>query len=141
MVMRYLLFASHGRLAEGMLHSVEMITGKQENVWTLGAYLEEHVDIKSQINACLRRLKDEDELIVVTDIFGGSVNNEFMNVLADERIHLIAGLNLPMVIELVTRNNLEKDTVKLINYALHNSKSSIKYCNLDLKCRSEDEEF
>ncbi|WP_342431041.1 PTS sugar transporter subunit IIA [Neobacillus sp. FSL H8-0543] len=139
--MRYLLFASHGRLAEGMLHSVEMITGKQESVWTMGAYLEEKVDIKSQINACLRRLMDEDELIVVTDIFGGSVNNEFMNVLDDKRIHLIAGLNLAMVIELVTMNNREKDTVKLIKSALNNSKSSMRYCNLDLKCDTDDEEF
>jgi fructoselysine/glucoselysine PTS system EIIA component len=139
--MRYLLFASHGRLAEGMLSSVEMITGKQENVWTLGAYLDVHVDLKSQIKGVFRKLGEEDELIVVTDIFGGSVNNEFMNLLTDKRIYLIAGLNLPMVIELVTMNNLEKDTVKLIKSALHNSKSSIKYCNLELERNAEDEEF
>ncbi|MDF2790804.1 MAG: hypothetical protein K0S80_3905 [Neobacillus sp.] len=139
--MRYLLFASHGRLAEGLLHSVEMITGKQENIWTLTAYVDEQVDLHSQINEVLRKLGKNDELIVVTDIFGGSVNNEFMNLIEDTRIHLIAGLNLPLAIELATMKDLTKDPLKLIKAALTNSKSSIKYCNAEIELVTNDEEF
>jgi fructoselysine and glucoselysine-specific PTS system IIA component len=139
--MRYLLFASHGKLAEGMLHSVEMILGKQENVWTIAAYVDEEKDLFSQINDVLNKLWEDDELIVVSDIFGGSVNNEFMNLLIDKRIHLIAGLNLPLVIELVSMRNMEMDTSKLIKTALSNSKSSIKYCNLEIEIETEEEEF
>ncbi len=40
-------------------------------------------------------LCDDEELIVTTDIFGGSVNNEFMKYLSKSNIHLIAGVNLP----------------------------------------------
>jgi fructoselysine/glucoselysine PTS system EIIA component len=139
--MRYLLLASHGRLAEGMFHSVEMITGKQENVWTLCAYVEEKVSIQTQISELQTSLGEDDELIVVTDIFGGSVNNEFMNLVEDERIHVIAGLNLPLVIELVTMKDIEKDLLKLIKSALTNAKGSIKYCNSEIYIETEDEEF
>lgn len=139
--MRYLLFASHGKLAEGILHSVEMITGKQENVWTISAYVDEEKDLHSQISDVINKLGKEDELIVVSDIFGGSVNNEFMNLLGDKRIHLIAGLNLPLVIELVSMRNMETDTLKLIKTALSNSKNSIKYCNQEIEIDTEDEEF
>ncbi len=139
--MRYLLFASHGKLAEGILHSVEMITGKQENVWTISAYVDEEKDLHSQISDVINKLGKEDELIVVSDIFGGSVNNEFMNLLGDKRIHLIAGLNLPLVIELVSMRNMETDTLRLIKTALSNSKNSIKYCNLEIEIDTEDEEF
>lgn len=126
--MRYLLLASHGRLAEGMLDSLEMILGKQENVWTISAYIDEHVSIQLQINDVLNKLGKEDELIVVTDIFGGSVNNEFMNLLEDNRIHLLAGLNLPLVIELTTCPT-SVSTEVMIEHALKNSKSNIHYCN------------
>lgn len=139
--MRYLLFASHGRLAEGMLHSVEMITGTQPNVWTLCAYLDEQVDIRTQMKEVLQKLGEEDELIVVTDIFGGSVNNEFMNLLNDHRIHVISGLNLPMAIELVTAINTNKTAVDLINAVVLNSKGSIKYCNQELSSKTKDDDF
>ncbi|WP_222860476.1 PTS sugar transporter subunit IIA [Bacillus rubiinfantis] len=139
--MRYILLASHGRLAEGMLHSVEMITGAQKDIWTLSAYVEEEVDLQLQINDVCDKLAETDELIIVSDIFGGSVNNEFMNRLGDKRIHLIAGMNLPLVIELVTLKNSAIATAELIEKALKNSKSSIKYCNPELAGDSEDEDF
>ncbi|MBG9814423.1 hypothetical protein ABD68_23535 [Bacillus endophyticus] len=139
--MRYFLFASHGRFAEGILHSVEMITGKHDNIWTLCAYIDEHNDIKSQIQEFLSEVADNDELVVITDIFGGSVNNEFMSLLDDKRIHLVTGLNIPLVIELITMNNIEVNTAKLIKTALYNSKKTIKYCNLELEISQLDEEF
>lgn len=139
--MRYLLFASHGRLAEGMLHSVQMITGKQKHVWTLSAYVDRELDLKDQIKEVLNRLTKDDELLVVTDIFGGSVNNEFMNVLSDHPIHVIAGLNLPLAIELVSMIHTNKDTEEIIASAVLNSKSSIKYCNLELQNHPTDEDF
>lgn len=139
--MRYLLFASHGRLAEGMLHSVEMITGKQNHVWTLCAYVDRQRDLKDQIKEVLNKLEKDDELIVVTDIFGGSVNNEFMNVLSYQQIHVIAGLNLPLAIELVSMVHTNKDTEEIITSALLNSKNSIKYCNLEIQNHPTDEDF
>ena len=139
--MRYFVFASHGTFADGILNSLELITGKHDNVWTINAYINEKEDIKDQISAVVNRIAAEDELVVVTDIFGGSVNNEFMNLLNNKNIHLVAGLNLPLVIELVTMSVIEKDTKALIKKALENAKSSIQYCNLELEKLNEDDEF
>ncbi|MEH7106394.1 PTS sugar transporter subunit IIA [Bacillus sp. JJ1764] len=139
--MRHFLFASHGNFAEGIRHSVELIVGKQPNIWTLGAYVDENVDLKTQIKELFTKFTENDELIVVTDIFGGSVNNEFMNLVEEQQIHLIAGLNLPLVIELVTMEKQEKDTEKLIKSAIKNSRNSIKYCNSEIGKEHDDEEF
>jgi fructoselysine/glucoselysine PTS system EIIA component len=124
-----------------MLHSVEMITGKQNHVWTLSAYVDGQRDLKDQIKDILKNLAKDDELIVVTDIFGGSVNNEFMNVLSDHQIQVIAGLNLPLAIELVSTFQTNKDTRDIIESALLNSKNSIKHCNLELQYHPTDEDF
>ena len=42
------------------------------------------------------------ELVVLTDILGGSVNNEFMGLLDKYNFHLITGLNLALLFEVVT---------------------------------------
>ncbi|WP_054951125.1 PTS sugar transporter subunit IIA [Numidum massiliense] len=139
--MRYFLFATHGRFATGILDSVELITGKHDNILTINAYTDENDDLDAQIAQVLSRLATADELVVVTDLFSGSVNNAFMNRLDDERIHLVAGLNLPLAIELVTMSAQEPDTVKLIETALNSSKQSIKYCNQELHFERTDDDF
>ena len=42
------------------------------------------------------------ELVVLTDILGGSVNNEFMGLLDKYNFHLITGINLALLFEVVT---------------------------------------
>ena len=74
-----LLLSSHGYLADGICSSLKIIMGEQINIRTICAYTEEEFDLKKEVSDILKDLSDEDKLIVVTDIFGGSVNNEFMN--------------------------------------------------------------
>lgn len=134
------LLASHGDLADGINSSLQIIMGKQENVLTLCAYKEEKFDLKKEVAQIIRELSCDDELIVITDLFGGSINNEFMSNLDKKKFHLIAGLNLPLVVELIA-NQSEEDVERLIDVALKNSKESIKYCNKLVYTVEEDEEF
>lgn len=125
---RHYIFASHGTLARGVLDSVELILGKQTDISTLCAYVEEQRDLTEQIAELMQRIPDEDEIVAITDIFAGSVNNEFVRFLQRPRFHLVAGLNLPLVIDLLISGD-EPDTRKLIEEALISSRESIQYCN------------
>ena len=138
--MRKFLLATHGQFAEGIYDSLEKIIGEQTNVSTLCAYTEDDFDINRRVEEIVSSISDEDELIIITDIYGGSINNEFMMYLSLPNIYLISGLNLSLVIELVLSQ--ETDTEKMINDALDVSKKSIKFCNplLDLG-KIKDEEF
>lgn len=134
------LLASHGNLADGMYSSVKIIMGEQSNISTLCAYVKENFDLKKEVSKIINGLSCEDKLIVITDVFGGSVNNEFMTSLKNKNIYLISGLNLPLVIELIT-NQDDEDIDSLINSALENSKDSICYCNKVINSVQADEEF
>ena len=91
--------------------------------------MEEEVDLTQQVEALVARFPAQDELIVITDIFAGSVNNEFCSFfLSRPRFHLLSGLNLPLIIDLLI-SAAEDDTEKLITEALTNAKESIQYCN------------
>src|SRR4051794_22850557 len=102
--MKKFLLASHGYLAEGVLNSITIIMGNVENVHTLCAYVDGNNDIEQLVNQAIHKMKEEpsDEWIVITDIFGGSVNNTFMNRLDDCHFHLVSGLNLALILELLS---------------------------------------
>ena len=98
--MQRLVLASHGYLAEGMKNSAQIIVGKFAKIYTICAYVKEGITLESQINELFDSCPEDDEMIVVTDIFGGSVNNEFMQRLQNRRFWLVSGMNLPLVIQL-----------------------------------------
>ncbi|PLR41787.1 PTS sugar transporter [Chimaeribacter californicus] len=128
---RHYIFASHGRFAEGILHSVELILGKQANIHTLCAYLEEEEDVTARIEALMDSFSQEDELIILTDIFAGSINNEFIRFIHRPHVHLLAGMNLPLIIEMLIAPP-GGDTAALIGESLSNARESLQYCNQTL---------
>lgn len=143
--MRKFLFASHGYLASGILSSLELIMGMQNNVDIICAYTTQGFDMKSEINKRLDQLDEQDELIVVTDVLGGSVNNEFMDAMGrtKKKVHLISGLNLALLMNLIVAKDDEQATEKIIRSSLEEAKSTMMYCNDTLTSKEpiEDEEF
>lgn len=139
------IFASHGTLAKGILSSVELILGRQANVETLCAYINEDFNLSLEVNRLLDSYSVEDEVIVLTDIFGGSVNNEFIQQIGagKKNIHLISGVNLPLVIDLIVTldENKEEDLAIQIDSIIKNSITNIKYCNSIIDTVTNDENF
>ncbi len=89
-------------------------------------------------------LGDEDELIVAADVFGGSVANAFAEYTADGRVHVVTGLNLPLLIVLVSMlgsegssgNSLEE----MIQNAIEEAKEGIVYVNKVIEKTMQEEE-
>ena len=134
--MRKILLASHACLAGGMKSSVEMVTGPQEHLSAVCAYTEETPDFKGYLETVIRDLKAEDELVIVTDVLGGSVNNEaslFKNL---ANVHVIAGMNLALVLSLVI--STEPDTSRLIEESIHAAKEQMMYMNREHSGEEED---
>ncbi len=77
--MNKILLASHGPLANGMKKTAEFLMGQNENVETLCAYVDEQSkDLPAMVEKWMNERNPEDQWVVITDIFGGSINNEFM---------------------------------------------------------------
>ena len=135
-----LLIATHSVFADGIKNAMELVTGEQNSVSTLCAYTNDMTEVETPIKEIIDALCDDEELIVTTDIFGGSVNNEFMKYLSKSNIHLIAGVNLPLLFELIM--NLESEnTVQMIENAIQNAKEQLQYCNPLIQCSITEENF
>lgn len=102
-MMNKIVLASHGDLAKGMRQTAEMIIGTSENIYALSAFRDEDEPVNIQLEKLLAEIGYED-VYLLTDIFGGSVNND---LLAIQQVHpevtLIAGMNLPLVISIATQ--------------------------------------
>ena len=136
---REIILASHGKFASGILDSLELIYGKNHSITALDCYTDENFDLTESVSQLFMRYKDK-EIIVLTDLFGGSVNNEFLQYI-NQDVYLVAGLNLPLLIELVSRLDAEVETTVLIQQVLTDSKKMIQFCNERINQKIEEDEF
>lgn len=134
------ILASHGRLALGMQDTLRIIVGETPNLTAYAAYLNgdetAYVDeIKKEIEK-----NPNEQFVVITDVLGGSVNTNLTQLLRDhENVQLIAGMNLPLVMELVTKKQaLDADAIQQI---ISNARSAIVDINTLLTKQVGEEEL
>ncbi|MBE8862721.1 PTS sugar transporter subunit IIA, partial [Enterococcus faecium] len=96
---------------------------------------DEDEPIEQQIQSIVSKLGKEN-LFILTDILGGSVNNEMIGLLKKEpAIRLITGMNLPLVISIATQvNPIAAADLELI---IEESRQSLIDCNRLLKKSNE----
>lgn len=129
--MRKIILASHGRLSEGMKDSVEMILGKKEELSYIGLFPGEQ---PSELYGKVEKTIDDDndnEFIVVTDVIGGSVNTALLQLIRKERVHVVCGMHLGLILSLCTAT--EENTEKMIHQVLKDTSGYIIYANDLLK--------
>ena len=76
--MRKFLIATHGKFASGIKSSLDIIIGAQDNIFVLDAYTESNEPIQDQLEDILKEIRTDDELVVFTDIMGGSITNQIL---------------------------------------------------------------
>ncbi|AUJ31027.1 hypothetical protein BSQ49_12350 (plasmid) [Liquorilactobacillus hordei] len=136
-----ILCMSHGKMAEGVVQSAKMIVGDVKYLDYVNAYVDKDVDVDNQIKHYLAENAGQ-TIIVCTDIFGGSVNNNWLRYMKQEKnIYLVAGLSLPLLIELVLGlgKKSNENINSIIERAIENAKNSVKFCNeIDFEVTKDD---
>lgn len=128
--MRHLVLASHAHFAQGIAESLELLAGHPCDVHVINAFVDGSSDVTAQIDALLATIPQTDELVVATDLMGGSVTNAFLNRIQNqERIYLVANMNLPLLLTLALSLNDAPDLPQLLRELVASSEVSPKYCN------------
>ncbi|TDW25747.1 fructoselysine and glucoselysine-specific PTS system IIA component [Breznakia blatticola] len=136
--MRKIVVATHASFAKGIKESVEFIIGKQEMLQDMCAYVTQDFDIEKEISSILDELGDDDTLVVLVDLFGGSVSNAFAARIQDERVHVVTGVNFPLLLDLLL--NQDDDVESVIQRAVQSGKDGILYVNQVLNEQMEEED-
>ena len=138
--MRKYIIATHGHMAYGINTTLNMLIGAQENLTIINAYTDECKDPIPEFEKIIAE-NPEDDTVIMTDLFGGSVNNNAMLMTKNERVHVVTGINLAVVISIVMSDS-STPTKQMIEEAVASAKDMIIYCNnLAVETNEEEENF
>jgi len=92
---------THGQLATELLNAAEMIVGDLPKFAAVSIGWHDDVnDAREEITQAIERVTGAEGVLVLTDMFGGTPSNIGMTLLDKDRIEVITGVNLPMLIKL-----------------------------------------
>ena len=98
-----MVLVTHGRLAEEFIAALEHVVGHQDGVAAVCIGPDD--DMEQRRREILDRVAEVDRgrgVVLLTDMFGGTPSNMAISVMEKQRIEVIAGINLPMLIKLAS---------------------------------------
>ena len=124
-----IILASHGEFANGILQSGKMIFGEQENVKAVTLMPSEGPDdLKAKMKDAIASFDNQDEVLFLVDLWGGTPFNQ-ANMLFEEhkdKWAIVAGLNLPMLIEAYGARLSMESAHEIATYILNAGKEGVK---------------
>lgn len=127
--MRQFIIASHAHFAAGINESVSLLSGERGNIRTLSMYVDGNNDLAAAAAKMLDETPEGDDLVVCTDLFGGSVNNEFTSIVQRRpNTYLVTNMNLPLLIQLLFAEE-GRDTAEVIREICAADDTRVKYVN------------
>ena len=100
-----MLLVSHGRMAEGMLDSLELIMGSCDQMHTVSLCAgEDFESFRAKVMEAIRQLDSGDGVLVFVDLYGASPFNASVYAVARMAqegisVRVLAGMNLAMLLE------------------------------------------
>lgn len=95
------VLVTHPNLGEEFIRSAEMICGKMPRVLTVSIDTRKEVEeLRRGIAEAIKKVDDGDGVLILTDMFGGTPSNMSLAFLQEDRVEVLTGLNLPMMIKL-----------------------------------------
>lgn len=136
------ILVSHGKLSEGMMHSIQMIIGKNEAISCYGMMPGEHYSTIVDAIKVDAKANPETQYIIIADLFGGSVCNGCTSLTDLPNVKLISGMNMGLVIEIVLAEAPVSD--EMIAEGIKNCKEGITHVSnhlVKLQSDNSDETF
>lgn len=129
---RYLV-ATHGELANGFQSSLNILADKGNSIEVINAYVTQE-DYTSKIIEFIQEIKQDEQAIIFTDLFGGSVNQKVLaEVLTQKRenIYIISNANLAILLTLIVGHEEEELTESLITNAIEESQVKLVQTSME----------
>jgi PTS system mannose-specific IIA component len=94
---------THGQLASELLNAAEMIVGDLPRFAAVSIGWHDEVnDAREDIAKAIERVQGDEGVLLLTDMFGGTPSNLGLTFLETDRVEVITGVNLPMLIKLAS---------------------------------------
>ena len=108
---------THRQLGDALIDAAGFILGsKPDAVVSISIDINEKVDaLRSDIAKAIKMVQQDEGVLILTDMFGGTPSNLSYSFLEDGKVEVISGVNLPMLIKAVG----SRDKMALTELAVH----------------------
>ena len=131
---------SHGSYSKGLVDSVQMLVGEQENLVAYGLFPEQTVaTLTEQLEREVNDTPEGEEILFLTDLFHGSPFNAVVSLMRDHEFHHITGINIPLAVEVMMGRYADKSAEEICRGIMEAAPDTVKYVN-DLFDDEEEEE-
>ncbi len=113
-----IVVVTHGKLAQALVETAEMIMGKQECIAVIGFEAgQDVIQLHEKISRAVQDFAQTDEALILVDLLGGSpYNAAAMLAMKLPKVKVVTGVNLPMLLEILPGRNV--DTAALSRQAV-----------------------
>ena len=123
-------------MASGMKSSIEIFCGQNNNLTVFDAYVDEK-NVSEQLDAFYETVGEDDQVILLSDLYGGSVNQQMYMYLAKPNTMLVAGVNLALVLELTALDSITEEGLERL---VEQSREALKVVKPE-ESKTEEEDF
>ena len=94
---------THGQLATELVNAAETIVGDLPRFAAVSIGWHDAVELaREEIAQAVERVDSGTGVVVLTDMFGGTPSNLAITFLAEGRVEVVTGVNLPMLLKLAS---------------------------------------
>ena len=121
------LIVTHGNLANELLSAARKIESTDVVIEAVPLEWTDSVDeAREKIRVALDRVGTDGGVIIFTDMFGGTPSNISLSFLEKDRVEIITGVNLPMVVKFAMLQQDGKDLTALAHVISERGSKSIR---------------
>lgn len=137
--MNQIILASHGGMAAGLKTTLELILGEVPHVYAVATTRDEVEPITTATRRLLDSFAPQDKVYILTDVIGGSVNNDMMTLLKEyPAVTILCGMNACLALTLATCEDPISDDE--LEDMLQMARDQIVNCNKRLLAADEEED-
>lgn len=119
------VIVSHGRLANELLSAAEQVVGDLPHIAAVSIGWHDDVEAaKTEVERAIEKVDEGLGVLLLTDMFGGTPTNIAAIFIEIDKVEVVTGVNLPMVIRLASQNS-ELSLREIASEVEHQGKEAI----------------
>ena len=100
-----IFLSSHGHMASGIKSSLDILIGNTDKITVFDAYVDDK-NVQDVLDNFYKTVSEDDEVLLLSDLYGGSVNQVMFTYLNRPNTRLVSGVNLALVLELAIKETI-----------------------------------
>ena len=136
--MKRFVIASHHKYAKGFKDTLNFLT-TIDDIYDISAYVDENEEpLEDIISELFNTFNENDKVIVLTDMFHGSINQKFIPYMS-ENVFIVTGANVPLGLELLLAKE-DDINYDFIQSKVYESRKNLIFVNSVSLVQDEEDE-